>query len=384
MDHIVNYVAELHQTLDRLPLELIDRVINILHEARLSHKQIFIMGNGGSASTASHFVADLGKNTRREGWPNFRVIGLTDNMAIFSAYANDEGYENVFAHQLASFVRPLDIVIAISASGNSPNVIKAIELAKKVRARTIGFTGFDGGKLGSLVDLHVHVPSNLIEHVEDIHLMLEHLICKNLREMAQQGILPGASFVQAFDASGAPVADSAGSNLVSFDDVHPAQELLYALTQEMDPQSDLPTILQRVLDLTVKGIGASSGSFLLMDNKGRISEAAMAYGGQVGIQNPQGLNDITEHGLAKWVVDNRQSALVANTLDDPRWFQREWEQDGKSRSAVCVPILDQDRVLGVLTLVHSQAEQFTREDQALLAAIALCVSFSLSKAQSRH
>jgi D-sedoheptulose 7-phosphate isomerase len=278
----------------------------------------------------------------------------------------------------------LDIVIAISASGNSPNVIKAVELAKKVRARTIGFTGFNGGKLGSMVDLHVNVPSHLIEHVEDIHLMLEHLICKNLREMAQQGILPGASFVQAFDASGVPGADLAGSSPVTFEDVHPAQELLYALTHEIDPQTDLHIILQRVLDLTIKGIGASSGSFLLMDNNGRISEAAMAYAGQVEIYNPQGLTDITERGLAKWVVDNRQSALIANTLDDPRWLRRDWEQDGKSRSAVCVPILDQDRVLGVLTLVHSQAEQFTREDQALLAAIALCVSFSLSKAQSHR
>jgi D-sedoheptulose 7-phosphate isomerase len=116
----VQYIQEMHTTLDALPMEHINTVIDVLHEARLTNRQVFIMGNGGSASTASHFVCDLAKNTRKEGWSNFRVIGLTDNMAIFSAYANDEGYENVFAQQLASFVEPDDIVIGISASGNSP------------------------------------------------------------------------------------------------------------------------------------------------------------------------------------------------------------------------------------------------------------------------
>jgi D-sedoheptulose 7-phosphate isomerase len=144
------------------------------------------MGNGGSASTASHFVADLAKNTRSDNLPNFRVHGLTDNMAILSAYANDEGYENVFAQQLASFVGPHDIVIAISASGNSENVLKGVELANHVKARTVGLTGFDGGKLGPLVDLHIHVPSKIIEQVEDLHLVIEHMVVKTLREMASE------------------------------------------------------------------------------------------------------------------------------------------------------------------------------------------------------
>jgi D-sedoheptulose 7-phosphate isomerase len=143
------------------------------------------MGNGGSASTASHFVCDLAKNTRHEGLPHFRVIGLTDNMAIFSAYANDEGYESVFAQQLANLVQPKDVVIAISASGNSQNVLNAIEEAQKHDAFTIGFTGFDGGRLGQMVNINIHVKSNIIEHVEDIHLMLEHIIVKTIKERVQ-------------------------------------------------------------------------------------------------------------------------------------------------------------------------------------------------------
>jgi phosphoheptose isomerase len=140
---------------------VIEEVIDTLHDARLTGKQVFIMGNGGSASTASHFVCDLAKNTRKEGWPHFKAIGLADNIAIFSAYANDEGYDNVFAQQLASLICTGDIVIGISASGNSPNVLKAMEIAKQHRAKTIGFTGFDGGKLGKMVDEHPHTQQQL-------------------------------------------------------------------------------------------------------------------------------------------------------------------------------------------------------------------------------
>lgn len=181
MGGIRGYFDELQRTLVNLPEDDIQCVIEILADARINRQQIFIMGNGGSASTASHFVCDLAKNTRRQDLPNFRVIGLTDNMAIFSALANDEGYESVFAQQLASLLQPGDIVVAISASGNSPNVLRAVELANQMGATTVGFTGFNGGQLKSMVSFGVHVQSDCIEHVEDIHLMLEHAISKELR-----------------------------------------------------------------------------------------------------------------------------------------------------------------------------------------------------------
>lgn len=186
MELIKSYIETLTETVNQLPVGRIAQVVEILQAARLSRRKIFIMGNGGSASTASHFVCDLAKNTRHPGLPHFRVIGLTDNMAIFSAYANDEGYENVFATQLANLVEAGDIVIAISASGNSANVLKAVEEARNHAAVTIGFTGFDGGRLGSLVDVQVHVNSHIIEHVEDIHLALEHMIVKTLKDTANE------------------------------------------------------------------------------------------------------------------------------------------------------------------------------------------------------
>jgi D-sedoheptulose 7-phosphate isomerase len=180
--------------MDQLPQHLISDAIHILQRARMQGSQVFIMGNGGSASTASHFVCDLAKNTRREGLPHFRAIGLADNMEIFSAYGNDEGYENVFSQQLINLIRPGDVVIAISASGNSKNVLNAVEEAKKYGVTTIGFTGFDGGRLGQMVDIHIHVQSNIIEHVEDIHLMLEHVIVRTIKDQPFIGInLPDTS-----------------------------------------------------------------------------------------------------------------------------------------------------------------------------------------------
>ena len=186
MNFIGNYLEDLRKTLAEVPQEPIAETIDVLHEARMAGRQVFILGNGGSASTASHFVCDLAKNARMQGWPHFRVIGLTDNMALITAYANDEGYENVFAEQLTNHVQPSDVVIAISTSGNSPNVLRAVNEANAMKATTIGFTGYEGGQLGNMVDINLCVPSNCVEQIEDIHLVFEHLICTALRELLQK------------------------------------------------------------------------------------------------------------------------------------------------------------------------------------------------------
>jgi D-sedoheptulose 7-phosphate isomerase len=182
VNHICLYIDNIKDVLDRLPYKEIEEVISVLWEARLAQRQIFIMGNGGSGSTASHFVCDLAKNTQSEGLPSFRVIGLNDNIPLMLAYANDEGYENVFARQLESYVQPQDVVIVLSGSGNSKNVIRAVEVATHCSAKTIAFTGFDGGKLGTMVDINVNVPSDSMPQIEDIHLILEHIISNILRD----------------------------------------------------------------------------------------------------------------------------------------------------------------------------------------------------------
>ena len=379
MNHSRKYITDLQLTLGRLPVDLIEQVIAMLHDARLRNRQVFIMGNGGSASTASHFVCDLGKNTRRRGWPNYRVMGLTDNMAIFSALANDEGYENVFAQQLASFVQPGDIVIGISTSGNSANVVNAIKLANKKGAKTVGFTGFDSGQLGPLVDIDLHVPSNSIEQVEDIHLILEHLICKALLErtsqerIVDQVFLPYSEMVEneenpvlyplkgGLESVGTPSADQN----IAF------QDLLFGLSHELDLSLDQFSLLQRVLKFCLKYVDAVSGSVLLFDEREDATYAALAYMDKVEVYAARNLADILEQGLAGWVVKNRQPVLVPDTLDDHRWLKRPWEEKNGSRSAISVPFLASDKVLAVLTLVHPNADWFTQNDLALMASIAV-------------
>jgi len=184
------YALEITQTLDKLPWQEVQQVVDILRTAWLTNKQVFIMGNGGSAATASHMACDLGKNTVVAGMTRLRVMSLNDNMAHFSAYANDNGYEQVFAEQLSNYVNDGDIVIAISASGNSPNVLRAIERARGHGALTIGWSGYQGGRLAQIVDLPLVVPSDNIERIEDIHLMLGHMVTVALRKAMQEEFLP--------------------------------------------------------------------------------------------------------------------------------------------------------------------------------------------------
>ena len=182
MNHIASYLDQVCHVLQNLPQDEISRAIDILAQVRLEGRQIFIMGNGGSAATASHFACDLGKGTIESGKRRFRVIALTDNMALFSALANDWGYERVFVEQLDSLAHPGDVAIGISGSGNSENVLLAMDLACERGLTTIGFTGFDGGRLKDKVEVCLLVECEVMEQIEDAHLVLAHLICTALRQ----------------------------------------------------------------------------------------------------------------------------------------------------------------------------------------------------------
>jgi D-sedoheptulose 7-phosphate isomerase len=182
------YAAGIHRTLENMPWARVEQVLDVLDAARLAGRQVFVFGNGGSASTATHMACDLSKNTAMPGTPRLRTIALNDNMALFSALGNDLGYENVFAEQVATLVNAGDVVIAISASGNSPNVIKAINVAKERGATTVGLSGYAGGKLAKLVDFPIVAENDCIEQVEDIHLILEHMITSALRERMRAAV----------------------------------------------------------------------------------------------------------------------------------------------------------------------------------------------------
>jgi D-sedoheptulose 7-phosphate isomerase len=179
---IQQYLADLVKVIDQFPEEQLNEIISVLEHARDNDAHIFICGNGGSWATAAHMVCDFGKNTRSPGTKHINVFGLGDNIPSLTAYANDEGYDQVFAEQLISFMKSSDVLIAISGSGNSPNILRAVETAKSIGGITIGLTGFEGGRLISLVDYCLVVPSDSIEIIEDCHMIVDHLLTICLRK----------------------------------------------------------------------------------------------------------------------------------------------------------------------------------------------------------
>jgi D-sedoheptulose 7-phosphate isomerase len=150
-------------------------------EARARGATVFICGNGGSAATASHFATDLQKSTRAGGQPPVRAVALNDNVSLLTAWANDVDYRRVFAEPLSTFARPGDVLVAISASGNSPNVLEAVAAAEALGVTVIGLTGFDGGMLRARSTISIHVPVASYEIAEDIHLMVCHIITSALK-----------------------------------------------------------------------------------------------------------------------------------------------------------------------------------------------------------
>lgn len=180
-DDIQQYWSELIDAMQGLSMKHLARVTELLLDCYQRGSTVFILGNGGSAATASHFACDLAKGTRVQGLPAFRVVSLNDNVALLTAWANDSSYERIFAEQLSALVRTDDLVILISTSGNSPNVLAAATEARRAGATTIALTGTRGGRLARLVDLAVCVPARSIEQVEDIHLSVAHSICVALR-----------------------------------------------------------------------------------------------------------------------------------------------------------------------------------------------------------
>jgi D-sedoheptulose 7-phosphate isomerase len=176
-----DYVERLGAALASLSRPQLAELGEILGRAHRNGKQVFTVGNGGSSSLASHMAADLGKNTIGPNMRRFRILSLNDNAAIVTALANDLGYENVFSEQLTNLIRAGDVLIVVSASGNSPNIIKAMRYARVQSAEVVALLGFDGGQAAGLADLAIVVPSRDYGIVEDVHLVINHILVEHFR-----------------------------------------------------------------------------------------------------------------------------------------------------------------------------------------------------------
>jgi len=189
--HSRRYIEEVKGILTTMEKDLppkMKEIVSALVKARNERKRIYTLGNGGSASTASHMASDLNKGASRHDAPRFRAVALTDNIPLMLAWGNDSSYDDIFVEQLKNHLEKGDVVIAISGSGNSKNVLKAVEYANKEGAVTIGLTGFDGGKLAKMASIPYIVPSNCMQQVEDIHLLIEHMLSMILRDSHECGM----------------------------------------------------------------------------------------------------------------------------------------------------------------------------------------------------
>jgi D-sedoheptulose 7-phosphate isomerase len=189
------YLAEHRSVLENLPLEAVQRAVDILEQAYQTGRTVYLFGNGGSAALASHLATDLGKGTHSpgpeslKGVKRLRVLSLTDNVPLLTAWGNDTSYDNVFAGQLENFIQAGDVAFGISGSGNSPNVLGALALARRVGATTIGLAGCGGGKMKDLLDCAIVVPSSHMQQVEDAHVVMAHLIFLDLKARVERTVM---------------------------------------------------------------------------------------------------------------------------------------------------------------------------------------------------
>ncbi len=185
MAYIQWYLKTVGEILQKLPHDQVAQIIQVIKDARMARQQIFLIGNGGSGGTASHLANDLLKSTVAEGKPRIKVLALTDNMPVILAYANDCGYETIFAEQLDALANPGDVLMAFSGSGRSPNIIRALDLARERGLTTVGFTGRDGGDMPPRCDICLIAPCEPMEQIEDVHMVLTHLIYSAIRDDAE-------------------------------------------------------------------------------------------------------------------------------------------------------------------------------------------------------
>jgi D-sedoheptulose 7-phosphate isomerase len=196
---VEDYFSELRRCLAAVSVEQVLQVAGLLRRAMEQDRTVFVIGNGGSAATASHMASDLCRTRAGSGQPGLRAVSLTDNIAAFTATANDTSYDSAFAELLALQARAGDVLLALSGSGNSPNIVQAVRVARERGATTVGLAGFGGGALGAEVDFLVCVDSRHYGAVEDLHLALGHLLAMILAGPARMSD-PGARPPSSLDA----------------------------------------------------------------------------------------------------------------------------------------------------------------------------------------
>jgi phosphoheptose isomerase/putative methionine-R-sulfoxide reductase with GAF domain len=370
------YITDLPFAMDPIPLDLVEKSINTLNQARLRNKQVFIMGENGSQPLASLFASDLARDHGQVGWTIYLLDWLPEESERAKDAAEHMLYQHIFIRQFKSLIQSEDVLIVLSADGDRPKTLHALQLARRAGAHSLALTGVERGHLGLQAEINLHVPCDTEEQFEDGVLILEHIIFRALREVRESAQKDRSHGKRSQPDPQALITPGASRDKAVLEAHLPTRaktvfEALYALSQENKQANSRDHLLKRVLEVTSQVLEADSGSLVLFDEQGNAREAVMAYEGEVHIYPVEHLVDILQRGLAGWVIQHRQPVLVGDTRNDTRWLRRAWEEKQVSRSAISAPLIDGEDVFGVLTLVHAEAGRFREDDLILLGAIAV-------------
>jgi hypothetical protein len=368
-------------TVDPLPLDVIETVINVLSEARENHRQVFVISAPQNSILADLFASDLVKFSPESGWNIFRLNPPVPDQveALVQSTANNQTWRYFLLEDLPKLVRPHDVVVGISSGFIGEEISSSFDDAKQAEARTIAFSGRVRSRMGIQAEINLHIPGDNPEQVEDGLFVIELLICKALREMDNERITIN-SFEKSREHKISEKLAPTSEKLVDSPDLlnvtvsNRATAILDQLrfiNHEMEGVFNQCSQLREVLGTTLKIFEADSGSILVFDAHGNPCEAAIAYGNQVNLYPADHLLDTLQRGLAGWVVEHREPALVADTRSDTRWLRRIWDETNGPRSAISVPMMKSDHLVGVLTLVHSGPNLFDEGDLMLLAAVSV-------------
>jgi phosphoheptose isomerase len=376
---IRTYITNLPLTIDPLPLESIEKAITMINSKRKQGRQIFVMGDDISSTMANLFARELGKDTLQG---EIRICLVRNSRTFTEAtprVRNWNNFKEISTLELPHLIQQSDVLVGIAVDDKLPTIIAGVNLARKAKAKIILITGMIQERTIQ-ADVKVYIPGDSQEQVEEALLILLHIVSKALHEMIENDERAeykqrSPSMPLVLDAD--PV-NPCFTNMINRDfpfvtTSDRAKLLMKNLRELNEPNfGDYLTEyhLRKLLEVSLEIFGATSGSLIILNERGDVNLAAIAYERKVNLYPADHLLDTIQQGLAGWVLAECQPALIEDTKDDPRWLRRSWDESPSSRSAMSTPILEGDRSIGVLTIVHKNPRYFRSADLDLLVAIA--------------
>ncbi|MCA1833944.1 MAG: SIS domain-containing protein [Actinomycetota bacterium] len=350
---ILSYLSSVEGILKGIQSDKLEQIIDVIFAAYKRDQQIFLVGNGGGAATAMHFTCDLNKTAIVPGRRRMRAMSLSDNTSLVTAWANDTQYTNIFGEQLVNFARPGDLVIGFTASGMSVNILNAIALANEVGCTTIAFVGFDGGTVGAIAHHVLHIPSNSYQHIEDVHLLLCHVITNALQERAR--------------------SDESLSTEASSDAFEERSRRISYATQVLAAERSRSNRLRMVPEQIARTIGFETAILFEVEDGGlRMASGYNARDGASPI-------DMGEDYYETEAVREGRTIVVADVEDDPR-VPAGHPAYTSLQSYVLAPVMKDNRAVALLIGGYtSEQKAVTPRDEQLLRLFAYSVRGALTQ-----